>query len=319
MATKPKIFTYKIAEFDPENSVTLQAALQSAFRKVPRAMERRELITVSTDTYRFILNRQTHKGMLCGIFSGYTLGADTPTVDLNPNEENLTIASIAPTVADPSGRKQFLAGLLYFGIRGNHSIIVQSLRQRARAFEGHLNWLMRRADIVDEDDPQAIYLNNQIHPSQLARLNRVKNIVLSAPLDVDYAGGAPTPRPVGTVWKSLRDFLGKGTRLREGYRFSDAVNRGQIKAELSLTWNRGVPEDGTPLLDDVANVLRHNEGEVDYVINLNDGTKIKREDIQISTAFPINHISSDEADMRDLFDHMISWLGSLVDEKRIIV
>src|SRR5438105_1140716 len=89
MSTKPKTFTYKIAEFEPENSVTLQAAVQSAFRKVPLAMNRREPITVSTDTYRFILHRQSHKGMLCGIFSGYTQGADAPTVDLNPTEENL--------------------------------------------------------------------------------------------------------------------------------------------------------------------------------------------------------------------------------------
>jgi len=196
---------------------------------------------------------------------------------------------------------------------------VQSLRQRARSFEGHLNWLMRKADVVDEEDPQAIYLNNQVHPSQLARLNRVKSITLKAPLDVEYAGGAATPRPVGGVWKSIRDFLGTGTRLSEGYRFSEAVDRGQIKAELNLTWNRGIPNDGTPLLDDIANVLRHNEGDVDYVIDLNDGTKIKREDIHLSRAFPVNHISSEEADMGDLFNHMASWLRSLADENRIII
>ncbi len=50
-----------------------------------------------------------------------------------------------------------------------------------------------------------------------------------------------------------------------------------------------------------------------------DGTKIKKEDIQISRAFPINHISSEEADMSDVFNHMGSWLSSLADENRIIV
>src|SRR5262245_62057468 len=107
MAIKSKIFTYKVAEFEPASPLTLQAAVASAFRSVPRAMERREPITAGTNTYRFIPHRQTHRGMLCGIFSGYTQGADTPTVDLNPHDENLPIASIAPTIADPSGRKQF--------------------------------------------------------------------------------------------------------------------------------------------------------------------------------------------------------------------
>ena len=85
------------------------------------------------------------------------------------------------------------------------------------------------------------------------------------------------------------------------------------------TWDRGLPEDGTPLLDDVANVLRHNDGEIEYVIKLSDGTKIKREDIQITTTFPIEHVSSEEADLPDLFDHMALWLGSLAEERRVIV
>jgi hypothetical protein len=318
MATKRKTLTYKIAQFEPENALTLQKALQQAFRKYPIAMNRKEALSIGGDTYRLVLHRQTHRGLLCGVFSGYTLGADVPTIELDPKSENLSIASVAPSASDPTGRKQFIAGLLYFGVLDNHVVISQSLRQRSTAFESHINWLLRHAGLFADDSPASIYLSDQVPPKHLAKINHVKNVTLKAPLDVDYAGGVPTPRPVGRVWHSLRDFLGTGTSIPKSFRFEDAVQRGQIKAEMKLSWTGRPPDDGTPLLDEVATVLRH-DNDVDYVIHLEGGVTLTKKDIRLAEPFDVEHVSSEEAELGDMFDHMVAWLQALGERERVIL
>src|SRR5689334_10344713 len=139
-----RTFHYKVARL--EGLLSLQDLLEQALSGQSKIGDRKEFIE-RTEQSRFITLSRLNGGMLCGTAVVYTQGNHQPIVAVDDGLKEVSVHQIAPPEDDRGRRHEFVEGTLFFAVRGNHIILVQSSSFKALQFEEHVNWLLRKAHL----------------------------------------------------------------------------------------------------------------------------------------------------------------------------
>jgi hypothetical protein len=203
----PKQLFYKQARFLQPTGLTLQVMLDRAVRKLVIA-DRHELvnadgvtdpdITVQTQWYRFINTPRVYAGCNFGVLilaspNFHRLLIDTAVAE---GKDDLDVSKFPP----PTG-KQHMETPLYFAVRDNYVILLQSQAVRSDKFQSHLNWLLRKAG--EFDDAQSVELSDiipeetqqKIAKSPVKRISLGGSFLNSAAVPVVEPGSVTKAQP----------------------------------------------------------------------------------------------------------------------------
>lgn len=320
-----KTLAYKMACAIDGKAIPLQALLSKAMAHSPKAGARL-MAYGAADEGRMLINRFADRdNMVCGVFCAFEPGKHQPVLDFNTELTEFPIEAIAPppgkTAKGVALQKEFLESLLYFGIRGSHVVLAQSLALRSSSFENYLNWFLCKKTKTASGD-SVVFLNDQIKPSVLKQVNKTRGISMSRP--VEFSIGKPSEKtgevflkPKGSVWDAVTSFVGENNPiLPNGLRLRDVIKDGQIQATLELKWKYKRDSDDTPLLDQVANVLRHSD-DVDYTIDMGRYGRLTKTELKLTKGFEVDIVGG-RPNEEQMFRRMHEWIEELISSERIV-
>lgn len=317
--SKRKLLHYRKATFFKPIGRSLQECLEDALAKrTPVAQRFRDLSNDPLDEdgwQQFINTHRTALGMEFGNLVLYAPNQNKQVLALDINADELDIRQISPPPSKDGLKNQFLESILYYGIRENHVALLQSVAMRARDFEAYLNWILREAGIIDEQN--AVFLNN--HAPQVTRetleRSEVKSVRIGTALTdatlVDASADVAKARfrPFGEGLDVLRAMIPE--RLKD-LTWADLAASSNLEVFVEVTYKRQTDAPSQQALNKIASALRHVSDD-DVRIELKGGTTIIGSELQVK-----NYINVDTyggiVDPADLFGKMSDWLVQMLED-----
>jgi hypothetical protein len=314
--TKRKQLHYRRATFLKPTGRPLQELIEEALSKLtPVKLRFEHLKNVSPDeTWRRFIN--THRaalGMQFGNLVLYASEQNRAIIAIDDNADELDIEQIAPPTSNDGRRREFLESILYYGVKQNHVVLLQSMSLRARELELHLNWLLREANLIDQHN--AVFLNNFAPQMTHEKLEQaeVKSVKLGTPL-FDYYDEIIEPMADSKSVKKRFKPFGEGIEILKplvGNRIAD-LSWDELEASSNLevfveiTYKRQTDSGSQKLLNRLTTALRH-AGDDDIRIELKDGGVVVGSDLQIKSFKGIAAYNG-MLDPQDVFLKMSEWL-----------
>jgi len=329
-----KTFTYKRASC-ASGPLTLQQRLTGALNaRRSHASDRCQSLDDHGISMRGVDEIITHGSMLFGTMVDFNRGSHQAIIGADLSQPSLSIGLIPPPA-----KKEYLEKYLFFGVKDNHVILVQSTI-RAKHFEAYCNWLLQLATPT----------NGVYHPTYLVDLppeqfkdtsiKSVKSIQLTQAIEVSQAQAparhATTSRPpkasrskakeevvpvqvTGLFLDLIRQFAPNKEKLLSSMSFEDAVKAGRVRATvlLEVQGRMDTDEQSVPFMDEFAHALRDvDEEDLDYTIHLSDGQDIKAGAIKLKDDFLISCPDGmPRAD--EIRTQMATWLASSIESGRV--
>jgi hypothetical protein len=310
--TQQKRLSYKRAIYMQGKS-TLQTQLASAIAKAKTVGERKQIVNAAENTFMLLNSVRTKWSMLFGSMILYSRGRNQPLVTEDDSAIELTVQQMAPGVDQSGARRDFVESLLFFGIKGNHVVVLQTAGLRARQFESHLNWLLEtKTNVMPNDDRVAL----ADHPSKTAireiLKSPVRKVTIGLPLETAPTTKATTKtdsrhlsfRPEGAGFQVLKDLLGLDWFKK--MKLDESLDESRLRVDVHVTYARTTTTAGQELLNDIAVQLRHQEPD-EVTINLKNGAKLTGEELKISGPVSVKTYGG-LVDPEDLFPRMREWL-----------
>lgn len=313
----------KRAHLGATTKATLQQLLKQAVAKFPKAHERAEVLGDNGTSRRLINNYMVNgaHGSFCGVLLSYDRGTNAVALAEDNDVEAYEIAQLAPPPTDDGKRREFLDGLLYFVVIGNHVAVMQSAAVRSGDFENHLHHLLNKAGIVEGGVQLALPDAIGADVAKRVKAKHVKDVVLGmplvAPVPLKLAAGEAPPADaiqqqndyfsVGGVSIDLLHTLFPGGL--GSFKLADALNE-NIEMSLRISYKRKVTASGQAVLDKLAMALRNQDG-ADTVITLNGGEQIKGDSVKLSTKLHLLAVDQ-VVQPTAAFDAMAVWLHGLI-------
>ncbi|EMK5737013.1 hypothetical protein V9H57_002954, partial [Acinetobacter baumannii] len=272
-----------------------------------KAINRQQFVSATKDDFILINHASSHQSMFFGeliiVESGKAqavlkIDSDDATEfpiktyltdDLPDDEDGVDATEVV--------RKEFIDSVLYFGVIDNHVAIIQSRSLTARTLESYLGWLLGEAAKALPEN-SALILKDAPNPTVKQKLESTpaKTISISSGI------GSTELQPVHTVESSIPakidykiednvvDVLKSafGVDL-ENLKLEDGLDDANLKLKLTLTYNRKTSKSGQKVIDTVASSMRHND---DYVITLEDGTKVTADNLKMSGKISVETINN---------------------------
>ena len=317
--TATRVLHYKRATF-LRDVQDLQYLLAAALRRRKAVGDRMEELHPEERTKRFINSHRSQMGMLFGNLLVYSPDRNQALLTVSPDALEVDVKQMAPPEIGGQ-RTEFLQSILYFAVRGNHVVVLQSAALRARALEAYLNWLLSAdPSLLGEDN--GVFLSDE--PSNTmrdqVRARGVKAVRLAFPLETQskqYRDKALAPtrertrfRPSGSALTILSNLL--GTDWFQDLNLEDSLDDSRLKVVVEVTYDRRTTDAGQGLLDGVAMSFR-NLDEDEAIIKLNHGGKLKGNDLKIYGSITVNTYGG-LIDQSDLYPKMHTWLMEKLEQ-----
>ncbi|OAI05297.1 hypothetical protein A1353_00215 [Methylomonas methanica] len=309
----------KLAVFlDRKDAPTIQEKMELALKKLHRMGDRKEVLGEDNRHVRSIIYHRTHTSMLFGIFASYERGTQQMIVSEDDDAETLTIEQVAPPKGDDNKRREFLEGVCYFGLFGNHVLVVQSNALGSKQIETHFNWLLKQAEVVAAGN--AVGLSDQIATATKERIRKahVKEVEIGAPFIEAEAAPPSTNKEI--VEDTAFNFKGIGLEMvrqilgdqLDSMKLADALD-GNIEVSLRIRYKKKTTEKAHELLDNIALAIR-NIDEDEVKLHLVGGGQVDGNQLKLSSQLRIEAHDGIPS-YNELFQKMQQWLLDLLEKK----
>ncbi|MGO9718953.1 MAG: hypothetical protein ACLPV2_18485 [Steroidobacteraceae bacterium] len=302
-------------------SEQLHALLAKAVRTLKYPTDRLEPLSDSGPGRRFINYVSTHQGMLCGHVLTYSEGAPQFVLLAKPEEHTGDEAASYPLevllAQEKDGAKtEFLESILYFCMRGDNVLVLQSRGLRARGFEEHIDWILREAKIFEPENKIFLADQPKLTAARAIKQKGVKRVSIGIPMfDVEAALTSEDQKAqikvAGPIVNALKSLL--GAKFDE-LKLKDALN-GNISATISLAWTRQTTGKAQNVLDQIAVAMRNIEAD-DVAIKLNRGGTIKGDQLKLLIPVTIK-LKDGVVQQTSLFKAMRDALTTAIEENLI--
>lgn len=312
--TRNKTLQYRRATFLQGKS-ELQSALTKALNKFKNVGQRMEELGADDQTHRFINQNRSQMGMLFGSLMVYAEGTNKPLVTIETDKPELDIEQIAPPSKDGKHR-EFLDSILYFGIMGNHVLLVQSSALTSRHMEAYLFWLLGKSGVLPKDD--GVSLNDYTPQATRKKIEKahVRKVSIGTPLEAEPVIDKDSPvktvekvkrihyKPTGLGFRFLREAL--GPEWLDKLKLDGALDDSRLQVSLEISYSYTTTEKSQKLLDDIANSLRHIDQD-DIRITLKNKSVIHGKELKLSSPISVR-VCGGVIDESDLYPKMHAWL-----------
>lgn len=101
--------------------------------------DRWEDLGASGKRKRLINHHFSQLGMEFGNFLEFETGTNRLLMTVKNGVEAMDVATVAPPQTNPGLRNEFLDAILYYGVKGNHVVLLQSAGLQARQLQDYIN------------------------------------------------------------------------------------------------------------------------------------------------------------------------------------
>jgi hypothetical protein len=314
--TKPKTLHYRRAQFLTPTR-TLEDLLSAALKVNSLVANRVETVTAAGDC-RLINHTTSHRGLLCGNLIIYEHGANKLFLTVDGSQRAFPIAQVAPPELPNKKRTEFLDSILYFGIKGNHVVLMQSSGLKGKQLELYLNWFLsacgvlgthNRLELVDHPPRMT---SDQLASRPVKKVSYVSAMahetVQESPRSSSKTEKKLRLTPVGRALDIVRAAI--GIREFEKLKLDEALD-GNLQVSLEVTYNRSTTQEGQKVINDIARALRNVDGE-DISIQVPGLGLLRGDDLKLSKPILVA-CHNGHVDMPELFDEMHQWLLGLAE------
>jgi hypothetical protein len=310
--TRNKTLHYKRARFvGTAHDLSLATLLQAALKASHYPMRRLERLGESNDNIRVVNGCKQVGSLTAGQFLDYTEGGAQAVLKLDPKATELAIEELSPSKA-----KQFLEGVLTFGVRENHVILIQAKGLRAGHLENHLNWLLHEMNACEPG--VRLYLEDEPRRDIRDKLD-VRWIELHAPVSVaSFLGSEPVPKGIiGQIIEALRDSVSLEGSFYESLSTSQVLDLQDVDLSVRIARKgRGRQTDGPSIVDELAHTLR-NIDDFAFVLRTKAGATITNYDLKLSEVRPVPTSEGGQVDIEGAAAIMQAWLTRLLVDRHI--
>ena len=254
-----------------------------------------------------------------GILCFYTPGRHQPVFSLDDDAKTIQLETIEPQKITKRGREltqEFLDGCMYFLAKENHLILSPSMSFRPDKAENYFNWFFReKAKLFEE--PFIIYLQDQLPPDKLQKIENVKNLLIGDSIVLNpKQNSTPNTKvikatPGGAIWGALKELL---PSLPDEFSITKALGEYVIDAKILLKVGRK-GRDAEDFVSRVATSMRNVEG-IDCTIDMGKFGKIKGKEFKLTRTWQFEQING-KLDQLVIFKKMNEWLDELIKTKRV--
>lgn len=342
-----KTLVYKVARFSKnvgQGNETLQSLLDLAFKKFPTAADRfeddRNEISVNPDAdvndevlkvedikstgKRFINIKRNYReltgnsgNMTCCTFCSFVPGKTQGILTIDRSAKELDIHQMLPNKQSA----EILDHILYFGVIGNHVVLIGSAGLHAQMLEAHLNWLLKdKAQLIEKD--QQIYLADHPPLKHAKTMKDTKEITVWAPVHFLQADGREVDKhttivqPTGRGWNALTGLFRGILDLPDELKRSEVIDKKSLEVKLSFKFKGSRQKDTLTVLDSLATILRNVDSQIEYVITTNSGLSLTKKDFKLLQEVNIIY-DQGMPNLNDVFLRMSGWLRTLITDKRV--
>jgi len=318
--TKRKLLHYRKAQlFLPVADKTFQELLEEALKKLNSVGQRFNIINEEsskeieeTEFRRFINTHRSAMGMEFGSLVLYAGGVNKQMLTIDENLDEVDVEQIAPPMTADGRRREFLESILYYGVKDNHVVLLQSMALKSREFEIYINWLLKKAGVVSEDN--ALFLNNYAPKVTKDKLDHatVKSVKIGTPL-YSTVEEVVSKDNVASVKKRFKP-IGEGLdilKLIAPHRLNDIFldevqEDSNLEVFVEVTYKRQTDSDSQELLNKLTQALRH-VGDDDIRIELKNAGTIVGSELQVKS-FKNVETHNGVVMEKSVFEKMHEWL-----------
>lgn len=312
-----RVYCKRAIFLDQKEKPTLQAKLVEALAKLKKVGQRKETSGDDNQYVRIVFYHRSYAGMLFGILAGYERGTNQLTIAEDDEAELLSVQQVAPPVGRNAARQEFLEGLCYFAISGNHVVMAPARALGSKPAEYHFNWLLEQAGVLSStnrvglSDQIASVTQSQIRESHVKEVSIGAGLLAAVPTNDDQQPKSVT-REFGFGAEILKSLLGE--KGLERLRLAEALD-GNIEVSVKVRYLRKTTDAGHRVLDNIALALRNLE-EDDVTLRLANGGTVKGSELKLSHGLSVS-ARDGIPDADPLFEKMRQWLISLLENKTI--
>lgn len=316
-----KQFFYKQAVFTKPTTDTLQNMLIKTLAKL-RVKQRHEVMyeadldgdTASQEWLRFINSPRKAAGCQFGVLVLYSHALHHMVVTTTDEEKDeLDVSKLPP----PEG-KRFMESPLYFAVRDNHVVVIQSKSLRAEAFESHLNWLLHSSGALDKST--GIKLSDSI-PQEIAKKIK-KNSVRRISLKSDFFDTPSIPNTQTSIGAKVKSAAGLGLNVLKAlvpdssYKALAAkeltdIDNIQLNFEIKTVGRQGGVHENE-VMRALMDALRHVDNPDLLSADIKGVGTVKGSGLRVHDQRSVNALDG-VLDTADAYETMRAWLESLID------
>ena len=342
--TKRRTINYKLAKLG-RHPLTLQQMLEATLIDKKsfyhKAAHRRESLTEDGNSFRFInrFNNYDNDMLLCQIVQ-FEQGRSQMTIVIDEEADMFEVTPISAqdikqtkVSRATSKSTEFLESMAYFGVMGNHMVVMGSQALKSKELERHLQWYLNT--LTEQNIDSAIMLSDRPTAKAMKQLEKAPAKSVSIGSDITYEqdvhsipGGPKSESYEHDVneAKSVRwTPSGLGADILEclknngyvgNFDFNETLDDANLQVSIEFKYNRKTTKSGQKVIDTLSSSLRHLDKE-DVKINLKGGGEIKGDDLKLSHQINLGFYEG-KVDESDLYYQMKQWLQTKITTQEVI-
>jgi len=316
---------YRRCVIDPKNQLTLQQLVATALGQLRASEDRTEPLDAQSTSVRVIGKHKVINGALCGYLSMWERGRSQPVITDDPKAQSLALGVVAPPAASGGRRKEFIPGVLYFAVLGNHVAMMQNATIRGASLESHFAWLLKsKSALLDATTKLLLSDEAQRATKERIRKSHVKSIGFGQSLMGEVKVDAPpTPvsgespknkvketrkfKPSGPIVDLMRSLFNSGEFEKLGL---NDIFDGNLDIWIEVRFpkrERSHAENTIRLMDSLAIGLRDMEGD-QVSLQLADGHRVSGADLKITGSLVLKADASGVIEEEDAWTELSAWL-----------
>lgn len=317
---KTKTLIYKRAEFQQTGGNDLQTRIAGALAKFKTIGQRRESVALveESPTWRLIGQFKPETGFIFGVLTRYSPGLNPLFLVDDPSKPALSMQQMAaPKTADGKAR-ELVEGMLFFGVSGNHMVMMQSSSLRSKHLEDHCIWLLRQAGLLAERD--TLQLVDQPPRATLDRLAQapVREIDLGGAIVAPADGGGASGDSRSASHSVALTGDGLSEKLRQALQSllprADArrldlaeLEASNIHYTLKIRYDHKTNDNGQRVMNALGSALRHAD-DVDARVGLVGGGELLKNELKLTGSVRVDTYDGVPSP-EEVFGVMRQWLN----------
>lgn len=327
MARTTKTVWYKRARFGADGKGTgqqdLQSVLTAALGKLADPTERLRAPTVEGGQSMVINRHAKRLNMLVGQFISFTAGQQQPVVTIKKGQKEFDLTSIVASQSS-SQRKEFVDGMGFFAIHGNHVLLAQSRSLGSREFEAYLNWLLCEASAVLASDVM-VTVADQPSTAMMRKVaqKRLRGVTVGTPLKPVATASTRGKDHVfryeasGEAFDTIRGLF--GADIFKHVNLTEALDADNVFVQVTVRvkGKRSVSDDTHKMLDALATAARHMSPD-DIAMEVQGVGTVKGDEIKIHRSVVVDVLAEGGLVKEDdLWQKLHEWLCELLESKQV--
>jgi hypothetical protein len=325
-----KTVIYKRVNFQtPLEGQTLKTLLEKALGKRKNFGERRQNVASAENPIYHAIGSSVceNHGLVFGLLVTYTPGTDSLIFIADDQAMDVVMEKVSAPATVDGKQREFLESLMYFGVVGNHMVLIQSQALKSKQLESYLRWYLHTAGVLEGTNTfQLIDTPSETVKQKMGQAKGVRAIKLGGEVlpPSTITPSSPQGKEIAvqaTATATEKDYglLAAIKRLMSPVQAAkidfEKIAGSNIKLSVTLRYSNKTTEDGQRLMDSLGAAFR-NTDDVETELELIGGGFIKGSDLKLTGQISVMSYDG-QLSAYEVYEGLRQWLLEKVSAQEL--